>query len=476
MGNNSYILVLCRGTAIFALNGKGLLVRNVLHVSGLAVPLYSLCTHFTQRGCGFLGTKESGFLVYFPTFVLSVDTAVDCHLSFDTLSHSSLLHTLHYIQPRCPPSTYPSEFSPTLSVATPSPDSPAVVDDDKDNVPHSCVAVPPIQFSSTTSNNIDMIALSTHLKDLADTVHCLTLPPPQPPQSSSILLPSNPDVNQPSDTSTTADEPVTCLLSTMTPEEITYHLHHPGTSFPLVRPCNTTNASDTKTHWSAEKLHRIMGCCKFRNYKHLLQVSRDGQWINGDKFPFSLGSYATIPKAKQGSLIGRTKYYYLDAVHMDIMFGDCVAVGGYHYSLVVVDRTTHYNWTFGLKSFSSEDIIYALRFFQAAAGLLARCFYSDCDLKLFGLAVSKYFIDGQSKVVAALAKHQSANGLVESHWKVMVHMARAYLTEKQMPCMFWFYAITHAARMMNAIPGKYSGQLASPFLRSLLSPGYTHLP
>jgi hypothetical protein len=46
----------------------------------------------------------------------------------------------------------------------------------------------------------------------------------------------------------------------------------------------------------------------------------------------------------------------------------------------------------------------------------------------------------------------------------MAHMARAYLTEKQMPCKIWFYAITHAARMMNAIPGKYSGCLAFPFL------------
>jgi hypothetical protein len=45
----------------------------------------------------------------------------------------------------------------------------------------------------------------------------------------------------------------------------------------------------------------------------------------------------------------------------------------------------------------------------------------------------------------------------------MVHMARAYLTKKQMPRAFWFYAITHAARMMNAIHGKHSGLLASPF-------------
>ncbi len=111
------------------------------------------------------------------------------------------------------------------------------------------------------------------------------------------------------------------------------------------------------------------------------------------------------------------------------------------------------------------------------AGLLACCFYSDCDLKLFGLAVSEYLIDGQSKVgpasdlidnqskvIATLAKHQSANGLVELNWKVMVHMARAYLIKKQMPCTFWFYAITHATRMMNAIPGKHSGCLALVFL------------
>ncbi len=46
----------------------------------------------------------------------------------------------------------------------------------------------------------------------------------------------------------------------------------------------------------------------------------------------------------------------------------------------------------------------------------------------------------------------------------MVHMARAYLTEKQMPRAFWFYAIVHSARMMNVIPGKIHGCIASPFL------------
>jgi hypothetical protein len=91
-------------------------------------------------------------------------------------------------------------------------------------------------------------------------------------------------------------------------------------------------------------------------------------------------------------------------------------------------------------------------------------FYSNCGVKLFCTAISEYLIDSNSKVVAAPAKCQSSNGLVESHWKTMVHMGLAYLTEKQMPWTFWFYAITHAAHMMNAILGKHFGYLASPFL------------
>ncbi len=56
------------------------------------------------------------------------------------------------------------------------------------------------------------------------------------------------------------------------------------------------------------------------------------------------------------------------------------------------------------------------------------------------------------------------NGLVESHWKIMVHMSHAYLTEKQMPRSFWYYGVKHSARMMNMIPGCYKHKLTSPFM------------
>ena len=45
------------------------------------------------------------------------------------------------------------------------------------------------------------------------------------------------------------------------------------------------NNSGMKTHWTAEELHRAMGCHKFQNYKTLLQVSCNGEWIDGGNFP-----------------------------------------------------------------------------------------------------------------------------------------------------------------------------------------------
>ena len=80
-----------------------------------------------------MGAEESGFLVYFPNFVLLVDTAVDSHLSFDPLGRSAPLSTLHYVHPRSPPATYPSASLPALSTALPSLAPPAVIEDDDVN-------------------------------------------------------------------------------------------------------------------------------------------------------------------------------------------------------------------------------------------------------------------------------------------------------------------------------------------------------
>jgi hypothetical protein len=134
--------------------------------------------------------------------------------------------------------------------------------------------------------------------------------------------------------------------------------------------------------------------------------------VDGGEFPASLGSYAMIRKSK---VVWLTIDKYLEVVHMDIAFGKCLSVGGFWYALFLVDPATWYDWAFGLKNLLLGAILAAIRLSCAAASSLAICFYCDCDLKLFGTAISEYLIDNYSKVVAVPAKQQLSNSLVESH-------------------------------------------------------------
>jgi hypothetical protein len=97
MGNNPFIPVLNCGSAIVSLNGQWVLIQNALHVPSLVVPLYSLCAHLNQRGCRFYGAYNVGMLVCFPTFVLTVDMSLDCHLSYVPLGCCAPLDILHYV-------------------------------------------------------------------------------------------------------------------------------------------------------------------------------------------------------------------------------------------------------------------------------------------------------------------------------------------------------------------------------------------
>ncbi len=99
-------------------------------------------------------------------------------------------------------------------------------------------------------------------------------------------------------------------------------------------------------------------------------MNHDGQWVDSGKCPPSLGSFAIVPKGNKGKPIDRKLYLYLDVVHVDIVFGDCVLVGGFQYALILVDWATRYNWTFGLKDLSSVSILGAFCLFVLLRGCL----------------------------------------------------------------------------------------------------------
>ena len=240
-------------------------------------------------------------------------------------------------------------------------------------------------------------------------------------------------------------------------------LVHSSTTPPSIRPCDTPNASDTQTTFTAEEIHRFTGFRKLKNYKHMIDVADGATFLDNGEVPLLLSKFANMSKAPRGKEIEKEASSYLEYVNCDIAFGDCMSIKGYLYALIFVDRATRFNWVFGLKNLSQAAILEAFHRFRAEAGGYAKQFRCDCDDKLMGGEVKKHLLAEGSDIVAAPARRQSSNGLVESHWKTMVRMGRGYLTEKQLPRTFWFWAIDNAARMMNMIPGRWKKHLTSPF-------------
>jgi hypothetical protein len=211
-------------------------------VPSLVVPLYSLRSHFAQPGCGFIGASGVGILVYFPIFVLSVDTSKDCHQAFKSLGHSASLDTLHYVQPCCAPSLYPLELASHTASK-----SPAVIEDDSsasgssDKVfwsypqPKCPCPVQPLSSVSDVDTPLptaNLDSVFTQLCSLADAVSSLMPPASTHPPNDNSCKPWSFPV----------------LTSTISKEEIISFLHRKGSSLLSVRPCDTANGLDMKTH------------------------------------------------------------------------------------------------------------------------------------------------------------------------------------------------------------------------------------
>jgi hypothetical protein len=410
MGNNSFASIAGHGTAIISLNKKKILIRNCLHVPDLRNPLYSLQAHQRQWGCGFIGMFGLGMHVFFPTFILEVDTATDCHLQYEPLGRSARLPDLDYVQPT---SVSRGPAAAQASASHPEPPTPVTIEPDNTMEPTfashwpkrppspqpppvDMSLLPPVQYTQSLKD-LDRDKLIRHLYTLDSQLD-------QPPQKAKSKSTS----------------PLVCMST----DDIILQLHHTDIAPPAVCPCNTPNASDTKCHFTAEELHQLTGCRRFRNYRHLIHASKDGQFLDKGEFPVSIGAYTTIRKAPRGQPIDRTPSKNLDVVHLDIGFGNCVSIDGFKYALIFMDRATRFNWCFGLKSLQHDDIISAFLAFRNEAGNLALQFCCDRDEKLFGSRIRSFLHQERSSIVSSPAGRQSANGLVESHWKIIVHVLR----------------------------------------------------
>ena len=64
-------------------------------------------------------------------------------------------------------------------------------------------------------------------------------------------------------------------------------------------------------------------------------------------------------------------------------------------------------------------------------------------------------------IIAAPDSCQSLNSLVEHTWPLIVCIAHAYIMEKQMGHLFWFYAIKCVALIINQVSGHHGWKLNS---------------
>ena len=113
LGDETPLPILGKGTAKFSRNGKVLLIRNCIHVSGLRSPLYSLQKHKDMPGCGAFSFYNMGSHILFPDFVLRIDDSIDNLVSYKSIGRSPC-KKLDYAQPRASRSTSDKQDTPAI--------------------------------------------------------------------------------------------------------------------------------------------------------------------------------------------------------------------------------------------------------------------------------------------------------------------------------------------------------------------------
>eukprot|EP00957_Ditylum_brightwellii_P140591 10710722-Ditylum_brightwellii.AAC.1 len=100
---------------------------------------------------------------------------------------------------------------------------------------------------------------------------------------------------------------------------------------------------------------------------------------------------ATLPKSDRNtSPIPRPKHFG-NIFHYNIVYGTGTAIGGYCYTLWLVDRKTRLILEYPLKSLQEEEILHAVKLFvRDIGGSLSRKMIADHDFKLIGGTIHDY--------------------------------------------------------------------------------------
>ena len=113
LGDETPLPILGKGTSKLSLNGKVIIIRNCLHVSGRRSPLYSLREHKDMPDCGASSFYNVGSYILFPDFTLRIDDTIDNLVCYKSIGRSPC-NRLDYAQPRASRSTANKQDTPTI--------------------------------------------------------------------------------------------------------------------------------------------------------------------------------------------------------------------------------------------------------------------------------------------------------------------------------------------------------------------------
>jgi hypothetical protein len=158
-------------------------------------------------------------LVCFPTFVLTVNMSLDCHLSYEPLGCCDPIEILHYAQPLCPPTLYLLEIASSTPLSCRASPRLVVIKEESDALVVSVLGAPNphpasgVQHALPTDTSNDLSTISTQLCSSPKAISNLLPPTKATPTTSPKADP--PPCSPPFTTPTTKHTlKPPCLLST----------------------------------------------------------------------------------------------------------------------------------------------------------------------------------------------------------------------------------------------------------------------
>ena len=132
------------------------------------------------------------------------------------------------------------------------------------------------------------------------------------------------------------------LESEMVSHTYIHSLGHNISNLSPIHHFNTPPPSIYCKFFGVLNLHCLFGWHHLLIPKHTLSYSEDGRILNSVELPLTLGAFAKIFRKKQKTT--PMHQGFLDVVHMGIVFGGCVSLGGFREELILVNVDTLYSW------------------------------------------------------------------------------------------------------------------------------------